>query len=151
MSRSRHRAAEGWRNRFGVIVLGVVALCLVITAGVLFMRLLDNERQMDAIVREDAMWAVFQTDRHMRQFRHAAQLLVARNDPDLLADVIRNYDILYSRVVLLERGTFLLDLTDARELSTMADQLNSFVYGLEAQIYWRGDTSGLSGCCRLTD
>jgi signal transduction histidine kinase/DNA-binding NarL/FixJ family response regulator/HPt (histidine-containing phosphotransfer) domain-containing protein len=117
-----------------VIVLGVVALCLVITAGVLFMRLLDNERQMDAIVREDAMWAVFQTDRHMRQFHQSALLMVARDDPDMLAEVIRNYDILYSRVALLERGTFLLDLTETRELSAMADQLNSFVFGLEAQI-----------------
>ena len=134
MRRTGHRASEGWRNRVGVVVLSIVALCLVVTAGVLFMRLLDNERQMDAIVREDAMWAVFQTDRHMRQFRNAALLLVARDDPDMLAEVIRIYDILYSRVVLLERGTFLLDLTETRRLAAMAEELNRFVLGLEARI-----------------
>ncbi len=98
------------------------------------MRLLDNERQMDEIVREDAMWAVFQTDRHMRQFHHAAQLLVAHDDAELLPEVIRIYDILYSRVVLLERGTFLLDLTETHGLSAIAHQINSFVFGLEARI-----------------
>jgi signal transduction histidine kinase/ActR/RegA family two-component response regulator len=106
----------------------------VITAGVLFMRLLDNERQMDAIVREDAMWAVFQTDRHMRQFHNSALLLVARDDPALLDDVRRNYDILYSRVALLERGTFLLDITASRALSGTANKIKAFVFGQAARI-----------------
>lgn len=32
-----------------------------------------------------------------------------------------------------------------------SDGMSDLAYGLEAQIYWRGDTAGLSGCCRLTD
>lgn len=32
-----------------------------------------------------------------------------------------------------------------------SDGMSDLSYGLEAQIYWRGDTAGLSGCCRLTD
>jgi len=32
-----------------------------------------------------------------------------------------------------------------------SDGMSDLSYGLQAQIYWRGDTSGLSGCCRLTD
>jgi len=32
-----------------------------------------------------------------------------------------------------------------------SDGMSDMAFGLEAQVYWRGDTSGLSGCCRLTD
>ena len=32
-----------------------------------------------------------------------------------------------------------------------SDGMSDRLYGLETQIYWRGDTEGLSGCCTLTD
>lgn len=32
-----------------------------------------------------------------------------------------------------------------------SDGMSDRLYGLEAQIYWRGDTEGLSGCCTLSD
>ncbi|MCC5969979.1 MAG: peptide-binding protein [Pararhodobacter sp.] len=31
------------------------------------------------------------------------------------------------------------------------DGMSDRRYGLEGQVYWRGDTQGLSGCCRLAD
>ena len=32
-----------------------------------------------------------------------------------------------------------------------SDGMSDMSYGLQALVYWRGDTAGLSGCCRLTD
>ena len=45
-----------------------------------------------------------------------------------------HYDILYSRVQLLERGTFLLDLSDQQKLADLADNISDFVFGLTDQI-----------------
>ncbi len=35
--------------------------------------------------------------------------------------------------------------------ATCSDGMSDRLYGLEAQVYWRGDTVGLSGCCSLVD
>ncbi len=32
-----------------------------------------------------------------------------------------------------------------------SDGMSDMAFGLEVQIYWRGDTSGLSGCCSIAD
>jgi uncharacterized membrane protein len=38
-----------------------------------------------------------------------------------------------------------------RENASCSDGMSDRLYGLEAQVYWRGDTSGWSGCCSLGD
>ena len=38
-----------------------------------------------------------------------------------------------------------------RENPACSDGMSDRLYGLEAQVYWRGDTRGLSGCCTLAD
>ncbi|WP_209425092.1 SH3 domain-containing protein [Pararhodobacter sp. SW119] len=38
-----------------------------------------------------------------------------------------------------------------RENAACSDGMSDRLYGLEAQVYWRGDTVGLSGCCTLGD
>jgi len=72
---TRRRSSQPWKGRFGVAFLSLLAFLFVAAAGILFMRLLDAERDMDSIVREDAVWAVFQTDRHMRELHRHAQLI----------------------------------------------------------------------------
>jgi len=139
------------RGRFGLIGLSIVALLAVLAAGTQFMRLLDSERAMDAVVREDAMWAVFQTDRHIRELHTQLRLTAAATAPATGTgtgtgtgssaagaprhdQLIQSYDILYSRVVLLERGTFLLDLTAERRLAGTARDMATFILGLEGPV-----------------
>jgi uncharacterized membrane protein len=38
-----------------------------------------------------------------------------------------------------------------RENAACSDGMSERLYGLEAQVYWRGDTSAWSGCCTLGD
>lgn len=53
--------------------------------------------------------------------------------------------------------TLAIPLHDAREgmavirAGLCSDGMSDRLYGLEAQLYWRGDTQGLSGCCALGD
>lgn len=38
-----------------------------------------------------------------------------------------------------------------RANAACSDNMSNRLYGLEAQVYWRGDRAGLSGCCTLSD
>ena len=38
-----------------------------------------------------------------------------------------------------------------REAAACSDQMSDRLYGLEGQVYWRGDTYAHSGCCTLGD
>jgi uncharacterized membrane protein len=38
-----------------------------------------------------------------------------------------------------------------RENAACSDGMSDRLYGLEAQVYWRGETAGWSGCCSLDD
>jgi two-component system, sensor histidine kinase len=125
---------ESSRGRFGLAVLSAIALISVLAAGVQFMRLLDSKNDMDALVREDAMWAVFQTDRHIRDLHAQARLIAETGSVERHDALSLSYDILYSRVSLLERGTFLLDLSEDGRLSRTARDLTAFVVGLAARI-----------------
>lgn len=129
----RHASARS-PSFIGVVALSAVALLVVLVAWWLFARLLDSERQMDAIVREDAMWAVFQTDRHIRELDTVARIIAASGARDRHEALTRSYDILFSRARLLERGTFLLDLAGDGDLPRRASALSSFILGLADQI-----------------
>ena len=134
MTRKRRKPRRPLRGRLGLVVLGTIALVAVLAAGLQFMRLLDTERAMDAVVREDAMWAVFQTDRHVRDLHARARMIGATDDAGQHDQLVQSYDVLYSRVALLERGTFLLDLSADGNLSSKARELATFVMDLAPRI-----------------
>ena len=135
MTRRRARQGALWRrNRIGVLVLSLVAAVAMLGASFQFVRLLDVERDMDAIIREDAIWAIFQTDRHMREFEMLARLVSETGRTEYHDDLVRHYDILYSRVSLLERGAFHLDLSGEGDLTSRVRTLTSHVVGLADRV-----------------
>jgi two-component system, sensor histidine kinase len=122
------------RSRIGVILLSLVAAIAMLGASIQFLRLLDVERDMDAIIREDAIWAIFQADRHMRELEMTGRMIVQTGRTDLHSDFVRHYDILYSRIKLLERGAFHLDLKAEGDLTEKSRNLTSFVVDLADSI-----------------
>ncbi|WP_439560229.1 ATP-binding protein [Roseinatronobacter sp.] len=89
---------------------------------------------MDSVVREDAMWAIFQSDRHLRQLENLAFVIVETRDAGLHHRFVHNYDILYSRVGLMRGGTFFLDLSGDETLSQQVSSFNDMVLGLAPRI-----------------
>lgn len=134
MKLPRRHPASFWRDRVGVVFLSIVALLSVLAAGMLFSRLLDTEREMDSIVREDAMWAVFQPDRHLRTLESLAFVIVETGEAKYHDRFVQNYDILYSRVSLLDGGTFFLDLSGDGALSRRVVEFNRTIRGLAPRI-----------------
>ncbi|MCA2012728.1 response regulator [Cereibacter sphaeroides] len=117
-----------------------MAILTVGAAWLLFMQLLDADAEMDAIVRENAVWAIFQADRHIHELHHYLELVsiaggdAQHDDRTNHAAMMTSYDILYSRVTLLERGSFFLDLTGEGALQQQSRELSAFVTGLAPQM-----------------
>jgi signal transduction histidine kinase len=116
VTRPRRRARRAGRGWLGLAVLG------------------DAGGEMDAVVREDAMWAVYQTDRQVRDLQARARLIAETGDAALHAGLVQTFDILYSRVDLLERGSFLLDLSADGRMASQARDLAARVRDLAPQI-----------------
>ncbi|KAF0285548.1 hypothetical protein BA899_00725 [Spiribacter sp. SSL99] len=86
-----------FHKRFSTLIaLGVLFFALM-AVGVM---MLQKQRALDDVLLEDAVWATFQLDRELKSLR--ISLLSAT--PATIADVKLNYDILYSRINVLERG-----------------------------------------------
>lgn len=111
MISARRPASTAQRMRLGVGLLAAIAVLLMGAWAVLFSRLLEADRTIAARVREDAMWAVFQADRHAAALLHAVRETLIRGDSSGHDAVMMAYDVLYSRAMLLERGAFVIDLS----------------------------------------
>lgn len=120
MISSRRPPEVALRVRLGVGLLAGVAVVLMGSWVVLFARLLEADRVIAARVREDAMWAVFQADRHSAGLLHALRESLISKTNTLYDDVIVAYDVLYSRAVLLERGAFAIDLSTGTEVGKLS-------------------------------
>lgn len=85
-----------FRGSSSLLALGIFFVALM-TIGLLA---LQKQRAFDDVLLEDAVWATFQLDRELKSLRIA--LLEAT--PETIPAVKLNYDILYSRINVLERG-----------------------------------------------
>ncbi len=88
-------------------VLQTVSAVLLIVLLVLFVDIARQYRIMEDGVRENSLWSVYQLDREVRQLSHS--LSSVRHDeqtPQTLDELALRYDILYSRVSILDEAKF---------------------------------------------
>lgn len=118
------------RIKIVVWLLAGLAVLLMGIWATLFLRLLEADRVIATRVREDAMWAMFQADRHAATLLHLVRETLTSKAPERHPEVMQTYDILFSRAQLLDRGTFGLDLTIATELGQASLQRTQQVQAL---------------------
>ena len=98
----------GWNVsvRWVTFALMVLGLAMILATAYLFASLQDRRQVMLQSVREDAMWAVFQTNRQAARLTQV--VLEAQNNPtpDAIDAVLLAFYLLYSRIALLDRGVF---------------------------------------------
>lgn len=88
-------------------VLQTVSAALLIVLLVLFVDIARQYRIMEDGVRENSLWSVYQLDREVRQLSHSlAAVQHEDGNPQLLSELALRYDILYSRVSLLDQAKF---------------------------------------------
>lgn len=114
-------APAGWTVsvRWVTFVLMALGLVLIVTTAYLFVSVQDRRQVMLESVREDAMWAVFQTHREASRLTEA--VLEARNDPtaETIDAVLLSFDLVYSRITLLDRGVFSESFQGADDLQAI--------------------------------
>ncbi|MEC9461712.1 MAG: histidine kinase dimerization/phospho-acceptor domain-containing protein, partial [Pseudomonadota bacterium] len=88
-------------------VLQTVSAVLLLVLLVLFVDIARQYRIMEDGVRENSLWSVYQLDREVRQLNHS--LADVRRDeptPQVLDELALRYDILYSRISILDQAKF---------------------------------------------
>ncbi|MCW8356650.1 hypothetical protein N5P32_12365 [Marinomonas pontica] len=72
--------------------------------GVDFFELVDRQKVIMSAVEEDALWASYQLDRESLKLRNALKLLEEDFNEGRLDEARMRFDILYSRIHVLETG-----------------------------------------------
>ncbi|TNC70889.1 sensor histidine kinase [Rubellimicrobium roseum] len=130
----RWRRRSDWSGpralRWGLAVLSGLSLVLLVNVLHLFGLLGESRRAMDDSVREDAMWAVYQTDRQVSRLTAAIDGALWHGVGSSLGSVVEAYDILYSRAQLLENGSFSLKFEGTDSLSPQAALVREGILGL---------------------
>ena len=98
---------------------------MVVATAYLLSDLRDRQHSVRESVREDAMWAVFQTHREASRLVEAILLAHTTLTPVTLKTVTLNFDLVYSRVALLDSGFFSKRFSGSEELRNSAQALQS--------------------------
>ncbi|WP_157058952.1 ATP-binding protein [Loktanella sp. 5RATIMAR09] len=114
-----------------LIGLGIVLIGMTIY---LFANLRDRQEAVLASVREDAMWAVFQTHREATRFIEAILIAQKAGTPQAIDRVYLTFDLVYSRMTLLDAGFFSERFSDSQILAKMALALQADIQSLADRI-----------------
>ncbi|GGO87910.1 hypothetical protein GCM10011348_42180 [Marinobacterium nitratireducens] len=91
------------RGRGFLLLLGASVLFLVASL-TLFLVILERQQAILSVAEEDALWSAYQLDRESLRLKNSLQLLADRPDAARAEDVRLRFEILYSRVGLLDKG-----------------------------------------------
>ena len=122
------------RLRRSLVVLGGVSLILLLSTIYLFALLYQSRRAMAESVREDAMWAIYQTDRQAAAMGTAIDQVLLSGQPTDLSKVTRAYDLLYSRATLLEEGSFAIKFDSRPDLAEQAARVSLGIMEMAAPV-----------------
>ena len=93
------------RNK-GLVSLVAIGLVLLAAVIAFFHALWERQNSSAASIREDALWATYQTDRETGKLILALHDLLDGRSDGSLAEVSRRFDILYSRHEVMEEADF---------------------------------------------
>ena len=86
------------------IILVFLAFVFMSAAVLMFTELVERQKMIMSAVEEDALWAAYQLDREALKFSNALSLLHDDFTDERLENARSRFDILYSRVNILEKG-----------------------------------------------
>ncbi|SEG85825.1 ATP-binding protein [Marinobacterium lutimaris] len=106
-------------------LLSALSLAFLTVVLVLYVTLIKRETELLASIREDMLWAAYQIDRETQRFQRELHVFTfTPDDSDQFDSVLLRFDILYSRMDLLQKGQ--LQKLFAEDPAS-ADLINSFI------------------------
>lgn len=124
----------GRRDRISVVILSLTAALAMLATSFHFLQLLEADRDIDDMIREDAVVAVFLLDRQMREFERYARIVALTGRGDDHPEILRQFEATFSRLDAMERAAALLDRDNPRGLNDQARELADQIRGMEALV-----------------
>ncbi len=91
-------------RRGSVVFLLFASLVCLLASLALFNTLVERQQVLFEVATEEALWSAYQIDRESLKLKNAISSYASRQDPELLEDIYVRFEILYSRIGLLEQG-----------------------------------------------
>lgn len=122
LSGSRKRTSR--RLALAIIVLAVASIVLLASTVWLFAGLREERDSVLQSIREDAVWAAFQTDREAGRLIEG---LRAPRSASSVEEVTLAFDLLYSRMTLLEAGKYAITFGNDTGVREAASRIAALV------------------------
>jgi signal transduction histidine kinase/DNA-binding NarL/FixJ family response regulator len=124
------------RVGISIIVLTVLSVGLLVATVWLFIGLRDSRDAVARSIREDAVWAAFQTDREAARLLESVLTARVSGNTD---DISTRYDLLYSRLGLLKSGKYGITLGEQSGVGEIAAAVVGLVLDLDPEVASLGD------------
>lgn len=113
-------------------LLALSVLLMFALAGV-FAHLSNRQNTLQDSIREDALWAVYQFDRESRTLSQSLThyLALSRPVPDDVEALTLRYDILYSRLSILDNGKYENYFEQSETVDALRPRARNLVLGME--------------------
>jgi signal transduction histidine kinase/response regulator of citrate/malate metabolism len=111
-----------------------LSVVLIALSAFLFVNLRDRQQATLTSVREDAMWAVFQTHREASRLVEAILTAQKAGTPQMLDRIYLTFDLVYSRMTLLDAGFFSERFSESAILSEQATALQADIRSMANRI-----------------
>jgi signal transduction histidine kinase/DNA-binding NarL/FixJ family response regulator/HPt (histidine-containing phosphotransfer) domain-containing protein len=125
---SREAVRKAGRTTRYLIALSV-GLMLALAGA--FLHLSSRQNSLQDSIREDALWAVYQLDREARTLSERLHGVSETSDTATLKNLITRYDILYSRLSILDNGQYAPHFVASERISNRRNQVREIVLGIE--------------------
>lgn len=110
-----------------IVALALISVVLLVSTVWLFAGLRERHDAVSQSIREDAVWAAFQTDRETARLIEALRAPLADG---AVAEVTLAYDLLYSRMELLRAGSYAITFGNDPAVGETANQIVLLVNGM---------------------
>lgn len=114
--------------------LMALSVVLIGLSAYLFINLRDRQAATQTSAREDAMWAVFQTHREASRLVEAILVAQKAGTPQSLDRIYLTFDLVYSRMTLLDAGFFSERFSESTILSGKATAFQGNIQSMAARI-----------------
>lgn len=125
---SREAVRKAGRTTRYLIALSV-GLMLALAGA--FLHLSSRQNSLRDSIREDALWAVYQLDREARTLSERLHSVSETSDAATLKNLTTRYDILYSRLSILDNGQYAPHFVASARISHRRNQVREIVLGFE--------------------
>lgn len=123
-------------NKTSPMLLLVIAACIFMGASALiFFELVDRQKVIMSAVEEDALWAAYQLDRESLKLKSTLKLLEDDFTEERLDEAKLRFDILFSRIHVLEAGQLHLLFKRLPEYESLLLFLQEKMLEIELLIY----------------